>query len=64
MQHRLLDHQDGVVHDNACEDDEAKHCQHVQRLADIEVQDGQTGDAAGPGHGNRQQDDQRQDEIA
>ena len=59
----LVHQEDGVVDDDADEDDEAEKCQHVELLRHELVEDHQPADAAGGGQRHRQQDDQRIDEA-
>ena len=64
MQHRLFNHQDGIIDHNPGQYDKSQHCQHVQRLLDEDIQEGKAANAAGRRNRHCQQDDQRQDKIA
>ena len=63
MKQCLMDQKNGVVDDNADQNNEPQHGQHVERLKYVLVEQRQTAEAARGGDGHRQQNDQRIDET-
>lgn len=62
---RLVDDEDGVIHNHADEDDESEHCQDIEwLLRDEDVFELQSEESSGSGERDREEDDKRIDEVS